>query len=316
MPFGLTNAPAVFMDLMNRVCKPYLDKFVIVFLGDILIYLKSKENHEVHLRLVLELIKKECVFAKFSKYEFWLQEVHFLGHVINRNGIQVDPIKIKAVKKWKAPKTPSEIRSFLGLAEEAFKTLKENLCNAPILSLPNGAEHFVVYCDTSNQDWDVCSCKEARKANVMANASSKKERVKPRRVRIMYMTIQSSIKDKLLATQYEASKEENTPAEMFRGLDQQMEKNEDGGLYVMDRIWVPLIGDVRTMIMDEAHAMRYSIHPGADKMYYDLRDTYWWLGLKKNIATYVSKSWTCSKLKVEHHRPSGLLQQPKIPKWK
>ncbi|GJS28967.1 putative nucleotidyltransferase, ribonuclease H [Tanacetum coccineum] len=98
MPFGLTNAPAVFMDLMNRVCKPYLDKFVIVFIDDILIYSKSKEEHEVHLRLVLELLRKEKLYAKFSKCEFWLEEVHFLGHVVNQGGIHVDPGKIEAVK--------------------------------------------------------------------------------------------------------------------------------------------------------------------------------------------------------------------------
>ncbi|GJV62257.1 putative reverse transcriptase domain-containing protein [Tanacetum coccineum] len=116
MPFGLTNAPAVFMDLMNRVCKPYLDKFVIVFIDDILIYSKTKEDHEVHLRLVLELLRKEKLYAKFSKCEFWLQEVHFLGHMVNQSGIHVDPGKIEAVKNWKAPTTSSEIRSFLGLA--------------------------------------------------------------------------------------------------------------------------------------------------------------------------------------------------------
>ncbi|GJZ22418.1 putative nucleotidyltransferase, ribonuclease H [Tanacetum coccineum] len=172
MPFGLTNAPAVFMDLMNRVCKPYLDKFVIVFIDDILIYSKSKEDHEVHLRLVLELLKKERLFAKFSKCEFWLQEVHFLGHVVNSNGIHVDPSKIEAVKNWKAPKTPSEIRSFLGLAgveqEEAFQTLKDNLCNAPILSLPDGAEDFVVYCDASNQG---LGCVLMQRGKVIAYAS-------------------------------------------------------------------------------------------------------------------------------------------------
>nr|GEY34145.1 putative reverse transcriptase domain-containing protein [Tanacetum cinerariifolium] len=116
MPFGLTNAPAVFMDLMNQVCKPYLDKFIIVFIDDIFIYSKTKEDHKVHLKLVLELLKMEGLYAKFSKCEFWLQEVHFLGHVVNHNGIHVDPSKIEAVKNWKAPTTPSEIRSFLGLA--------------------------------------------------------------------------------------------------------------------------------------------------------------------------------------------------------
>ncbi|GJT13244.1 putative reverse transcriptase domain-containing protein [Tanacetum coccineum] len=98
MPFGLTNAPSIFMDLMNRVCRPYLDKFVIVFIDDILIYSKTQEEHVEHLRLVLELLKKEKLYAKFFKCEFWLREVQFLGHVINGNGIHVDPSKIEAVK--------------------------------------------------------------------------------------------------------------------------------------------------------------------------------------------------------------------------
>ncbi|GJU86768.1 putative reverse transcriptase domain-containing protein [Tanacetum coccineum] len=116
MPFGLTNAPAIFMDFMNRVCRPYLDKFVIVFIDNILIYSKTQKENVEHLRLVLELLKKEKLYAKFSKCEFWLREVQFLGHVINGNRIHVDPSKIKAVKNWKAPRTPTEVRSFLGLA--------------------------------------------------------------------------------------------------------------------------------------------------------------------------------------------------------
>ncbi|GKC40401.1 putative reverse transcriptase domain-containing protein [Tanacetum coccineum] len=116
MSFGLTNAPAIFMDLMNRVYKPYVDKFVIVFIDDILIYLKRKKEHEEHLEAILKLLKKEEFYAKFAKCEFWIPKVQFLGHMIDSQGIHVDPAKIKSIKDWASPKTPTEIRQFLGLA--------------------------------------------------------------------------------------------------------------------------------------------------------------------------------------------------------
>ncbi|GKF02578.1 putative reverse transcriptase domain-containing protein [Tanacetum coccineum] len=115
MPFGLTNMPAVFMDLMNRVCKPYLDKFVIMFIDDILVYSKDEEKHGKHLKIILELLKKERLYAKFSKCDFWLDSVQFLGYVIDRIGIHVDPTKIEAIKSWAALTTPTEVRQFLGL---------------------------------------------------------------------------------------------------------------------------------------------------------------------------------------------------------
>ncbi|GJX35662.1 putative nucleotidyltransferase, ribonuclease H [Tanacetum coccineum] len=371
MPFGLTNAPAVFMDLMNRVCKPYLDKFVIVFIDDILVYSKSKDEHEVHLRLVLELLKKEELYAKFSKCEFWLQEVQFLGHVVNQNGIHVDPSKIEAVKNWKAPTTPSEIRSFLGLAgyyrrfianfskiakpltsltqknkkyewgveqEEAFQTLKDNLCNAPILSLPDGVEDFVVYCDASNQG---LGCVLMQRGKVIAYASrqlkiheknytthdlelgavvfalktwrhylygtksviytdhkslqhifdQKELNMRQRRWIELFSDYECEIRlshpgGMILAAQGEVFKKENVLAKRLHGLDQQMERKEGESLYFLDRIWVPLVEGGQTIIIDEAHKTKYSVHPGKDKMYHDLRDM-----------------------------PSGLLQQPEIPKW-
>ncbi|GJX11263.1 putative reverse transcriptase domain-containing protein [Tanacetum coccineum] len=182
MSFGLTNVPAVFMDLMNRVCKPYLDKFVIVFIDDILIYSHNKEEHANHLRIILELLKKEKLYAKFSKCDFWIHIVQFLGHLIDNQGLHVDPAKIEAVKNWTSPTTPTKIRQFLGLAgyyqrfikdfskiakslteltqknkkyiwgedqESTFKLLKQMLCEAPILALPEGNDDFVVYYDAS-----------------------------------------------------------------------------------------------------------------------------------------------------------------------
>ncbi|GKB21442.1 putative reverse transcriptase domain-containing protein [Tanacetum coccineum] len=184
MPFGLTNAPVVFMDLMNRVCKPYLDKFVIVFIDDILIYSRNKEEYANHLRIILELLKKEKLYAKFSKCDFWIHIVQFLGYLIDSQGLHVDPAKIEAVKNWTSPTTPTEIRQFLGLAdyyrrfiegfsniakslteltqknkkyiwgedqESAFQLLKQKLCEAPILALPEGNDNFIIYCDASHQ---------------------------------------------------------------------------------------------------------------------------------------------------------------------
>ncbi|GKC50041.1 putative reverse transcriptase domain-containing protein [Tanacetum coccineum] len=132
----------------------------------------------------------------------------------------------------------------------------------------------------------------------------------------MATTIQSGGKEMILAAQGEAFKQENILAERLHGLDQQMERKEDRSLYFMDRIWVPLVGDMRMVILDEAHMSKYSVHPGANKMYHDLRDMYWWPEIKRDIATYVSKCLTYAKVKAEHQRPSGLLQQPEIPEWK
>ncbi|GJS29781.1 putative reverse transcriptase domain-containing protein [Tanacetum coccineum] len=142
MQFGLTNAPAVFMDLMNRVCKPYLDKFVIVFIDDILIYSRNKEEHANHLRIILELLKKEELYVKFSKCDFWISIMQFLGYLIDSQGLHVDPAKIEAKNKkyiWDEDQ------------ESAFQLLKQKLCEAPILALPEGNDDFVIYCDASHQ---------------------------------------------------------------------------------------------------------------------------------------------------------------------
>ncbi|KAA3477814.1 DNA/RNA polymerases superfamily protein [Gossypium australe] len=183
MPFGLTNAPAAFMDMMNRVFQPYLDRFVVVIIDDILVYSKSEEEHDSHLRVVLQILKEKQLYVKFSKCEFWLSEVTFLGHVVSAEGIRVDPRKIEAVLDWKPPKSVAEIRSFLGLAgyyrrfvegfsliaapltkllrkgvpfvwsdkqQESFERLKKILTEAPVLIQPEVRKEFAVYCDASH----------------------------------------------------------------------------------------------------------------------------------------------------------------------
>nr|GEU49777.1 putative polyprotein [Tanacetum cinerariifolium] len=187
--------------------------------------------------------------------------------------IYVDPSKIEAVKNWKAPKTPTEVRSFLGLAGY-YRSKKElNMRQRRWIELFSEYDCEMRY--------------HPGKANVVADALSRKERVKPKRVRDMNMILQLSIKDRILSAHKEA----------------------------VD-VYVPLKGDVRTPIMDEAYKSKYSLHPGADKMYCDLRDRYWWPRMKKDIDEYVSKCLTCLKAKAGHQRPSGLLQQLEIPIWK
>ena len=203
MPFGLTNAPAVFMDLMHRVFRPYLDQFVVVFIDDILVYSKSEEEHEEHLRIVQETLQQHKLYAKFSKCEFWLDKVAFLGHIISSNGAEVDPSKIESIVNWKRPESVPEIRSFLGLAgyyrrfvkdyskiagplssmtgknakfvwsdkcEKSFEELKRRLTTAPVLVLPEGTEDFVVFTDASK---DGLGCVLMQREKVIAYASRK-----------------------------------------------------------------------------------------------------------------------------------------------
>ena len=124
MPFGLTNAPATFMDLMNRVFRPYMDQFVVVFIDDILVYSRDEQEHEQHLKIVLQTLREKKLYAKLSKCDFWLKEVSFLGHIVSAEGIRVDPAKIEAIINWKPPQSVTKVRSFLGLAGYYRKFVK------------------------------------------------------------------------------------------------------------------------------------------------------------------------------------------------
>ncbi|GJV48424.1 putative reverse transcriptase domain-containing protein [Tanacetum coccineum] len=353
MPFGLTNAPT------------------------------DKKKHEEHLNAILELLKKD-----------------------NR-GIHVDLAKIESIKDWASPKTPTEIRQFLGLASYYRRFIEgfSKIANAPILALPERSEDFVVYYDASHKglgavliqkekviayasrqlkvheknytthdlelgsvvfalkiwrhylygtrctvftdhkslqnildqkelnmrqrrwlellsDYDCDIRYHLKKANVVANDLSRKERIKPLRIRGLVMTIGLNLPKQILEAQIEALKTENLVNEDVGSMirkdipKERLEPRADGTLCLHGRSCLPCYGDLRSVIMHESHKSKYSIHPGSEKMYQDMKKLYWWPNMKADIATYVSKCLTCARVKAEHQRPSGLLVQPEIPEWK
>ncbi|GJR13149.1 putative reverse transcriptase domain-containing protein [Tanacetum coccineum] len=300
---------------------------------------ESEEEHEGHLKTILDLLKKEKLYAKFSKCEFWLQEVQFLGHVVNRDSIHVDPSKVESVKNWKTPESSTEIRSFLGLADkqdEAFQILKEKLCNAPVLALPDGPDDFVVYCDASKQGF---GCVLMQRGKVIAYASRQlKEhgiiytttqtgivvrwcsRLKSGNINIygtksviytdhqslQYIFDQKDLNMRQrrwieLLSDYECEikyhpgkanvvadalsrKERLKPRRRLRGLENLLSNRDDGEIYFFDRIWIPSI------------------------------DLYWWPDMKRDIAEYLADVLRVSMISSRTSETlRTFLQQPEIP---
>ena len=457
MPFGLTNAPAAFMDLMNRVFQPYLDRFVIIFIDDILVFSGSSEEHSEHLRIVLQTLRERQLYAKLSKCQFWLDRVAFLGHVISAEGVSVDPQKIESVVNWKPPKNVSEVRSFLGLAgyyrkfvegfskiaapltkltrkdvkydwvdacQKSFDELKGRLTSAPVLALPNGRDGFVVYSDASRQglgcvlmqndrvivyasrqlkkheqnypthdlelaavvfalkiwrhylygvpcriftnhkslqyiftqkelnlrqrrwvelikDYNCTIEYHPGKANVVADALSRRPESSLSHMRTGYLPLLVDLRalgvilevkdsgallatfhvrpllvDQILAGQSQDPQMIKLKEEIEKGKKVEFQIRYDGMIVKGQRMCVPEYGELNSEIMEEAHSSAYAMHPGSTKMYKTLKEHYWWNGMKKEIASFVSKCLTCQQVKAEYQKPAGKIQLLPIPVWK
>ena len=430
LPFGLTNAPAVFMDLMNRVFRPYLDQFVVVFIDDILIYSKSLQAHEEHLKIVLQILKEEKLFAKLKKCDFWLDRISFLGHVISKDGISVDPKKVEAVVEWERPTNVSEVRSFLGMAgyyrrfvegfsliaipltrltqkrtkfewtddcEQSFQELKKRLITAPVLTVPAETGEFCIYSDASRKglgcvlmqngkviayasrqlksyesnypthdlelaavvfalkiwrhylygsrceiftdhkslkyiftqkelnlrqrrwlellkDYDLTISYHPGKANVVADALSRKTpsklatlitnqkhiimdlerseievRIHNSGMQLANIMVQPILIDKIKSAQKEDLELQKIRETVESGVQSEFTIYEDGTLRFGNRLCVPKLPELKNEIMEEAHSSVYTMHPGSTKMYRDLRENFWWSGMKKDIAQYVAQ---------------------------
>src|SRR5512142_1521282 len=454
MSFGLTNAPAFFMNLMNKVFMEFLDKFVVVFIDDILIYSKSEEEHEQHLRLVLEKLKEHQLYAKFSKCDFWLTEVKFLGHVVIAQGVAVDPSNVESVTKWTPPKTVSQIRSFLGLAgyyrrfienfsriarpmtqllkkdekfkwtaecDKGFEELKKKLVSAPVLNLADQTKDFQVYCDASRhglgcvlmqedrvvayasrqlrphegnypthdlelaavvhalkiwrhylignrcevytdhkslkyiftqpdlnlrqrrwleliKDYDMSIHYHPGKANVVADALSRKSYCTALCIEgmceelrqefehlnmgivehgfVAALEARPTLVDQVRAAQVNDPEIAELKKNMRVGKARDFLEDEHGTIWMGERVCVADDKEVKDLILTEAHQTQYSIHPGSTKMYQDLKEKFWWVSMRREIAEFVALCDVCQRVKAEHQRPAGLLQPLQIPEWK
>ncbi|WVZ52193.1 hypothetical protein U9M48_003277 [Paspalum notatum var. saurae] len=450
MSFGLTNAPAFFMYMMNSVFMNELDKFVVVFIDDILIYSKNEKEHAEHLRIVLARLREHKLYAKFSKCAFWLREVSFLGHILSKKGVAVDPSKVEDVLNWKQPETLMEIRSFLGLAgyyrhfikdfsktakpmtsltkknakyvwspncEEAFQTLKKLLTSAPVLAQPDVTKPFDVHCDASSnglgcegrviayaphqlwkhevnypthdlelaavvhalkiwrhyllgntchiytdhkslkyiltqpelnmrqrrwleliKDYDLEIHYHPGKANVVADALSRRahchvlevrptarvicceideiEVITEQMAELYSLIIEPTIKEQIITTQ----KQDKGMAQIREGIDEEKKAcftlDDQGVLWFKHRLVVPKDLELRRKILEEAHTSMFTMHPGSNKMYQDLKEKFWWTRMKREIAKYVSKCDVCQRIKSDHLKPAGMLQPLAIPAWK
>nr|CAE02128.2 OSJNBa0035M09.12 [Oryza sativa Japonica Group] len=368
MSFGLTNAPAFFMNLMNKVFMEFLDKFVVVFIDDILIYSKSEEEHEQHLRLVLEKLKEHQLYAKFSKCDFWLTEVKFLGHVITAQTKDFQ-VYCDASRHGLGCVLMQEGR----VVAYASRQLRPHEGNYPTHDLELAAvvhalkiwRHYLVgnrcevYTDHKSlkyiftqpdlnlrqrrwleliKDYDMSIHYHPGKANVVADALSRKSYCTALCIEGMCEELRQELEhlnmgivehgfvaalearptlvDQVRAAQVNDPEIAELKKNMRVGKARDFLEDEHGTIWMGERLCVPDDKELKDLILTEAHQTQYSIHPGSTKMYQDLKEKFWWVSMRREIAEFVALCDVCQRVKAEHQRPAGLLQPLQIPEWK
>ncbi|WVZ81075.1 hypothetical protein U9M48_028499 [Paspalum notatum var. saurae] len=343
MSSGLTNAPAYFMNLMNKVFMEYLDKFVVVFIDDILIYSKTEEEHEEHLRLVLQKLREHKLYVKLSKCEFWLDQVPFLGHIVSKGGIMVDPSKISSVMDWKVPEVVKEEGKVIAYASRQLRKHEVNYSThdlelAAVVHALKIWRHYLfgnrceIYTDhkslkyifTQNElnmrqrrwlelikDYDLEIHYHPGKANVVANALSRKSYVNmavafqmPLERCAEFESLNLGFVHHTTVATFEAEPTLEQEIRKHQKTDEKIQEireqikvdkaphfreDEQGTVWYKNRICVPEVDSIKKLILSEAHDTAYSIHPGSTKMYQDLKERFWWYGMKRASREYVAK---------------------------
>ncbi|XP_072076671.1 uncharacterized protein [Arachis hypogaea] len=249
------------MDYMNRVFRPFLDKFVVGFIDDILVYSKTVKKHEEHLRIVLQILKERKLYANLSKCEFWKEEVKFLGHVVSKGVIAVDPSKVEAVMEWERPTTVIEAN----VVADALRRKSLTVAWMGIKEEELVDKFAELKLDIGEAEGQAC---------------------------LNQLCISSTFKSEIQKTQQDEQELQKMFQPIGKKRHREFTKDDEGLWRYKGRICVPDVGSLRQELLSEALNSGFSIHPGSTKMYYDLKKMFWWPGMKDDVAIYVSKCLT------------------------